>query len=88
MDLTIGARFTVKTAQEVKNGRGRILARFLPEHDYRITPANLEIVSKMAAEGVAEIGGNAARASAAKVAAGAARIKGRASTGKAAKPKG
>jgi hypothetical protein len=59
MSLNIGDRFTVSAPHEIKNAKGRLLARYSPDHDYRVTDRNVGDVNKMLADGVAVAGGNA-----------------------------
>lgn len=49
----IGDRFSVSAEEEVDNGKGRILARYLPGHAYRITQRNLDAVLRLIDEGKA-----------------------------------
>lgn len=78
--VAIGERFTVAKSQEVRDARGRLLARYLPQFDYRITPRNLQIVTEMIAAGTALAGGNAEARSANQVASKPSRVKGAVST--------
>lgn len=63
MSIEIGDRFTVSDAQEVRDDkRNRVITRFLPEHDYRVTPRNLMIVRALIDAGKAVRGGRAVEA--------------------------
>lgn len=52
----IGGRFTVPKLEEVLDRKGRVLARYLPDFDYRITVRNHEMVAEMIADGKAQLG--------------------------------
>jgi hypothetical protein len=60
MSLKVGDRFTVSAPHEVRSAKGRLLARYRPEFDYRVTERNVGDANKMLAEGIALAGGNAA----------------------------
>lgn len=53
MTLTIGDRFAVAHPQELKDAKGRILARYLPDLDYAVTPHNLAFAAGLEAQGEA-----------------------------------
>lgn len=55
-DIAIGARFVVAEPYEVRTPKGRLLARYLPEFDYRVTSRNLEIVAGLITAGKASLG--------------------------------
>ena len=76
-----GDRFKVATTQMVKDRKGRVLARYRPEFDYAVTPRNLEMVNDMETKNIASRHEGPTRESNQAVA-GAAKVKGRASTGK------
>lgn len=80
MTLNIGDRFTVKEAHEVKNPKGRLLARYSPEHDYRVTERNVGEANKLLAEGIAVAGGNALAREANRLSSRVGRVKGKIST--------
>jgi hypothetical protein len=80
MALAIGTSFRVASIIEIKDARGRIIARFLPEHDYRVTVRNLAEVERLVASGDAILGGPAP-AKAATLTAKPAKLRGRANTG-------
>lgn len=83
MALAPGDRFTVTAEKEIRTDRGRLIARFLPGHDYRVTPRNLKDVEAMVALGEARTGSRPLPAAAPNaVAAKPARVTGRARTGK------
>lgn len=90
-----GDRFRVTSTHEVKNDRGRLLARYHPAHpetgeplDYRVTERNVTIVNRMIVDGVAVAGSASAEQRANRLAAGLARVRGRAKTGNAKAKKG
>lgn len=53
---SIGDRFVVLETHEARTEKGRLLARYRPEFDYRVTPRNLELVAGLIAAGKARIG--------------------------------
>jgi hypothetical protein len=77
MSLNIGDRFTVSAPHEVKNAKGRLLARYLPEFDYRVTDRNVGIVNQMLADGVAIAGGHALAREANRLASQPAKVRGK-----------
>lgn len=87
-DLKIGDRFVVNSTEEIRTPKGRLLARYLPGFDYRVTPRNLELVAGMIAAGKAKIGTTtpeeklAAATGGMDVKAGTGRVSGFAKTGK------
>lgn len=89
-----GMRFRVTSTYEVRNPKGRMLARYHPTHpetgeplDYAVTERNVTIVNKMIVDGVAVAGGAAEERRANRIAAGLARVRGRANTGRRPKAK-
>lgn len=50
--LTIGDDFVVVKEHRVEDN-GRVLANYLPEFTYKVTPRNREIILKMVADGIA-----------------------------------
>jgi hypothetical protein len=81
MSPAIGTSFRVSETQEIKNGRGRILARYLPEHQYRVTAANLECIKALVDAGLA-VPGAIAPVKTATLTSGPAKLRGHAKTGK------
>ena len=79
--VAIGERFTVSAPQEVKNDKGRVLANYRPEFDYRVTPRNVGIVTQMIADGKASAGGHARGAGGNQVASGLGKLRGRVKVG-------
>lgn len=77
----IGERFSVPKIYEVRNARKRLLARYLPGFDYRVTPRNMEVVDKMIVAGDAIAGGSAALAAANRLATRPVRVSGRVASG-------
>lgn len=85
MTVAPGDRFTVLAPKEVRSPKGRLLARFSPDMDYRVTPANLKLVQDMIATGEARAGGRALGGARNQTAARPARVSGRARTARAKK---
>lgn len=54
----IGDRFRVLQEEAATNAKGRILAKFRPEFDYRVTPQNIGLVNQLIAKGKAVKGGH------------------------------
>jgi len=82
MTVAPGDRFTVLAPKEIRSPKGRLLARFSPDMDYRVTPANLKLVQDMIATGEARAGGRAPGGAKNQTAAKLARVSGRARTAK------
>lgn len=51
--VNIGDRFRVIQEETATNAKGRILAKFRPEFDYRVTPQNIGLVNQLIAKGKA-----------------------------------
>jgi len=85
MTVAPGDRFTVFAPKEVRSPKGRLLARLLPDMDYRVTPANLKLVQDMIATREARAGGRAPGGPKNQTAAKPVRVSGRARTARARK---
>lgn len=77
-----GDRFKINTIEEVRDKKGRLLARYRPEFDYAVTPRNLEIVNAMEANGKAVRHEGRAAGDPNQAKAAPAKIRGAAKTGK------
>lgn len=53
MAVNVGDRFRVSAVTEWRDRRERLIARFLPAFEYRITPRNLQFVAGLFAAGEA-----------------------------------
>lgn len=80
MTVAPGDRFTVLAPKEVRSPKGRLLARFSPDMDYRVTAANLKLVQDMIALGEARAGGRTSGGPKNETAARPSRVSGRART--------
>ncbi len=55
-EIATGDRFTVAAVKEIRTPKGRMITKFLPDLDYRVTPRNLEYVKAMIEAGEATMG--------------------------------
>lgn len=82
MTLQAGERFTVSATTEMHDARGRLLARYLPGFEYRVTPRNVGEVAKLVDDGVITPGARPAPGEANILDSRPAKLKGRVRTSK------
>ncbi len=80
MTLEIGDRFSVASPQEVRNARGRLLARYLPEFGYAVTDRNVGFARQLEADGQASPAAPASASAGFALKSGTAKARGKVST--------
>lgn len=56
VEVQIGSAFRVASIQAIKNAKGVLLAKYLPEFPYQVTPRNVQEVTAWVNSGKATIG--------------------------------